>query len=215
MAAIQHVDCTDAVPRLVQHLYRFRTLAFAVPQSNGRVEASTGYHSIILACKCDSVYACRMSSKPSERLALGNVPQEDLPISADRGKAGVVGRNGDVEDFVAVSGVSLEDTCSMMRRIRGGFQRIEEANCTVCGASEDLSTSATRIVAPALTTHTYWPVPAENLTQCTGPLCPRRVTSRCWGKTITGPCKREAPDHNDSKSGSMPQTIRAQALSET
>ena len=93
-----------------------------------------------------------MARPPPQRAARGHVPQEDLPVAADAGEAGVVGRDGEVEHFVAVRGVGLDEAGG-----RGGgesaggggstgggegggrgFEGVVEPDGAVGGAGEDL-----------------------------------------------------------------------------
>ena len=49
-----------------------------------------------------------VASKAAEGLSGRYVPEEDASVAAAAGECGVVGRDGYVEDFVAVSGVGLD-----------------------------------------------------------------------------------------------------------
>ena len=49
-----------------------------------------------------------IASKATDRLSGRYVPEEDTPVAAAAGECGVVGRDGYVEDFVAVCGVGLD-----------------------------------------------------------------------------------------------------------
>lgn len=49
-----------------------------------------------------------MPIEPSQRLGRGDIPEEDGLVSADGDEFGVVARDGEVEDFVAVSRVCLD-----------------------------------------------------------------------------------------------------------
>ncbi len=85
-----------------------------------------------------------IAAKPPEGLRRGHVPQEDGAVPADGGERGVVGRDADVEDFVAVGGVGL-DELRWARRVergcgggRGGAGRVVEPDGAIRGAGEDV-----------------------------------------------------------------------------
>lgn len=71
-----------------------------------------------------------MSFPPSHRARRRHIPQEDEFIPADGRESRVVGRDGEVEDLVAVrAGVFLDEI---------PFLGVEEADAAVGGAGEEV-----------------------------------------------------------------------------
>lgn len=77
-----------------------------------------------------------MPSESPQCSRSGNIPQKNLPVPADGGEARVIVGNGDVEDFVAVRGVALDEAGFGRGRVRLG--RVVEVDGAVRGAGEDL-----------------------------------------------------------------------------
>lgn len=75
--------------------------------------------------------------RPSSQCPGGShIPQKNLLVSAHAGKARVVFCDGEVEDFVAVGAVGLDQAGFWGGG--GGFQRVVEVDGAVGGAGEDL-----------------------------------------------------------------------------
>jgi hypothetical protein len=81
-----------------------------------------------------------ITPKSPYSLRLRDVPVEHAAVAAYAGKCGIVLRNGDVKDFVAVGGVGL-DELGCAGRIEGvaagwggGARGVVEADGTVGGA---------------------------------------------------------------------------------
>ena len=77
-----------------------------------------------------------MSAKASQCPRAGNVPQEDLAVPADGREASVVVGDGEVEDFVAVRGVGLDQAGFGLGG--EGFGGVVEVDGAGGGAGEDL-----------------------------------------------------------------------------
>ena len=77
-----------------------------------------------------------MAGEPPQRASAGDVPEEDLAIAADGCKPGIVIGDGDVEDFIAVRRIGLDE--AGLGLVRLGFGGIIEMDGTVGGAGEDL-----------------------------------------------------------------------------
>ena len=72
-------------------------------------------------------------ARPAAQRARGaDVPEEDLLVAADGGEARVVRGEGEVEDFVAVGGVGLDEVGG------GGVGGVGEVDGAVCGAGEEV-----------------------------------------------------------------------------
>ena len=66
-----------------------------------------------------------IASKPPKSFGTSNVPEEDGAVSTHGRECCVVGRDADVEDFVAVGGVGLDELGGLRRleRVGGGGRR--------------------------------------------------------------------------------------------
>ena len=73
-----------------------------------------------------------MSAPAAERARRGDVPEEDLLVAADGGEAGVVARDGEGEDAVAVGGVGLDQ--AGFWGVWVGFEGVVEVDGAVGGA---------------------------------------------------------------------------------
>ena len=70
-----------------------------------------------------------MASPSSQRSCAADIPEEDLFIAANGGEARVVARDCEVEYFVAVGFIGLDQTGR--RDIGGGFSGVVEVDSTV------------------------------------------------------------------------------------
>ena len=77
-----------------------------------------------------------MPGPPLHRLGGSHIPEEHLPVSTDTRKPSVVIGDGEIEDLVAVGGISLDEARG--RRGRRGFDGVVESDGTIGGTAKDL-----------------------------------------------------------------------------
>lgn len=109
-----HRQRTHAIPRLAQYHDRPLSLTLRIPEPDAGVKTATHDHCIALAAEahrldapCVSAYA---AAETTQRARRSYVPEEDGLVAAARGKARVVGGDGEGEDGVGVcAGVGLDE----------------------------------------------------------------------------------------------------------
>ncbi|KAL8782894.1 MAG: hypothetical protein Q9213_005006 [Squamulea squamosa] len=72
-----------------------------------------------------------MPRPPPQRPRRRHIPQENLLVPSHAGESRVILRDGDVEDFVAVGGICLDQT--RVRGGGGGFGGVVETDGAVGG----------------------------------------------------------------------------------
>ena len=77
-----------------------------------------------------------MSAPSAQCSSCGHIPEEDLFVAPGGGETGVVCCDGEIEDFVAMGGIGLDQARGWGRG--KCFERIIEIDRAVRGAGEDL-----------------------------------------------------------------------------
>lgn len=114
----------DRPPHHGRHLLRHRTKPTAHDDA------------VPIAPEPNTVHAPKMPAPPLQRPRRGHIPQEDLLVTSDAGKARIIVRHRQVEDLVAVGRVGLHE--ARFGNGGGGLERVVQMDGSVGGASQDL-----------------------------------------------------------------------------
>lgn len=104
-----HMQTADTIAGLLKNLKRLRALALAVPQPDSSIIASASNYTTVFPTEAYTVHATKVSSPSPECPSGGHVPKKYLLVAADAGEAGIIVGNGEIEDFVTVGGIGLDE----------------------------------------------------------------------------------------------------------
>lgn len=107
----------------------------------GRTRLTTNKHPSIRR-KSYGIAPAAVPAEPPDGRRAGDVPHEDRLVAADAGEARVIVRDGDVEHFVAVRLVLLDQ-----RVAAAAARRVEQADRSVGAAGQDLGSEADTVVS--------------------------------------------------------------------
>ena len=131
------MQTAHAIPGLFKDLDWLCALALAVPQPDCSIIAPANHHTAIFPPEAHAVDAAEVPAPPLQRSSRNYVPEKDLLVATDAGEPGIVVANGEIEDFVAVSGVGLDE--AGFGSGAGGFGGVVEVDGAVTGACKDLT----------------------------------------------------------------------------
>lgn len=104
-----------------------------------RYKPTRNNHRITLPRKLHGFHPRPMSTPPSHRRALLNIPQKYLPVAANTGKLRIVRRDGHVQHRVPVRLVFLDRGCGDRFRARVVGDRARQVYGAIGGSGQDIA----------------------------------------------------------------------------
>lgn len=104
-----HMQTAHTISCLLKNLDGLCALALTIPQPDSSIVAPAHDYAAVFPTKIHTVDAAVVPAPSFQRSSGSYVPKKDLLVAADAGEPGVVVCDGEIEDFVAVGGVGLDE----------------------------------------------------------------------------------------------------------